>query len=135
MGLWLGGSRGGFAGGWGWVGWTTRRVSPPPQNDPALDRPDSSWPSASSLMAAWHALGARTGASLSIRYDFAGAPESFWYEGQLSWFPVADLGLKLGTSASSGPSENRPLDWGWLLGVCWRPRPLASATGIDSSGK
>ena len=135
IGLRLRGSAGRFAGGRAWLGWTARRVSPPPQNEPALDRPDSSWPSASSLMAAWHALGPRLGGAVSVRYDLAGAPESFWFEGELSWFPVADLGLKVGASASTGPAENRPMDWAWLFGVRWRPRPAAATTGIDSSGK
>jgi len=135
IGLRLRLSTGRWASGRAWVGWYARRVSSPPQNEPALDRPDSSWPSPSGLMAAWHAMGSCADGALQARYDMAGAPKSVWIEGAVSWFPVADLGLNLGASVSTGPQESRAMDWGWLLGVRWRPQPKTPHTGIDSSGK
>jgi hypothetical protein len=108
-------------GGRAWLGWYTRRVSPPPQNDPELDRPDSDWPSGSGLMAGWHTQREGWAASLQGRYDYAGLPESFWFEAEATWFFSGDLGLRAGGSLATGPPGDRPMDWGWLVGIRWRP--------------
>lgn len=114
-------SMGRFLGGRGWLGWYARRVSPPPQSDPELDRPDSDWPSGSGMIAAWHAHQPGWAAAFFARYDYAGLPESLWLEADATWFLGADFGLRGGASMSLGTDQNRPMNWAWLLGVRWRP--------------
>lgn len=114
-------SVGRFFGGRGWLGWYTRRVSPPSQDDVESPRPDSDWPSGSGLIAAWQARQRGWAAQLMARYDYAGLPESLWCEADVTWYLSGDFGLRGGASVSIGPRENVPMDWGWLVGVRWRP--------------
>ncbi len=118
-----------------WLGWFARRVSPPPSGQRPDGRPGEDWPSGSGLMAAWHAAGRRWDGALQLRYDMAGLPETFWGEMEWTWYPVEDLGLRLGAAATTGPSEHRPVDWSWLVGIRWRPGPVPSGSPAPSSGK
>ena len=120
-----------------WVGWRTRRVSPPAGSQRPDQRPGEDWPSGSSLMAAWHAVTRQWDAALSLRYDIAGLPSTFWWQAEGTWFPVEDLGLRMGVALVTGPAEHRPMDWSWLLGIRWRPGPvrLSSTEPASLSGK
>lgn len=110
-------SAGRWFGGRSWVGWYTRRISPPTGSE----RPASDWPSGSGWMLAWHAHQERWSAAAQARYDFAGLPESFWFEADATWFVGRDLGLRAGGTVTAGSADSRPADWGWLVGVRWRP--------------
>jgi hypothetical protein len=115
-------STGHLLGGRGWIGWYTRRVSPPSQTGVEDPLPDSDWPSGSGVMAAWQARQRRWAAEVQGRYDFAGIPPSFWWQAEATWFLSDDLGLRGGASVSVGPVGNRPMNWGWLVGLRWRPQ-------------
>lgn len=114
-------STGHLLGGRGWIGWYTRRVSPPSQTGVEDPLPASDWPSGSGAMVAWQARHRGWAAEIQGRYDYAGIPQSFWWEAEVTWFLSDDLGLRGGGSVSVGPVANRPMDWGWLVGLRWRP--------------
>jgi hypothetical protein len=106
-----------------WVGWATRRVSPPESRN----QPLASFPSASGFEAGWSTVPGPWMVAVSARTEFAGVPDHTWAEAMLSRRLERTLALVSGVTVDIGPRASRLADLGWMVGIQWIPAPPAES--------
>lgn len=103
-----------------WLGWATRRVSPPEERN----QPLASFPSGSGVEFGAELRRGPGAIALTVRHDLAGLPQHTFGELALRWIPESRMALVAGATLDLGPDRNRLMDLGWRVGLQWfRPPP------------